>query len=232
MTDELVTILVGTAAILAAIVIWVGAIVYIFVDTARRRLPGWQQALWRVLAFVPLIGFLLYLFARWLAGPGRARPADIPPMPDERLTYFKPPAPGPGQSLPTIPAAEFVQAKAGREQGRTERAPVQVNGRAGSHYLCALLVLEGPHVGQEVVLNHLPACIGRDPSCQVRLDGDRGVSRRHAELYQEGHILRLRDLNSTHGTTLNGRRITDQALQPGDRIRVGYTLLVIKTGIL
>ena len=67
------------------------------------------------------------------------------------------------------------------------------------------------------------------PRESCRLDNDRGVSRQHAELYQQAGRLRLRDLDSTHGTHINGDDIDDKALLPSDKIQVGYSLLIVKT---
>lgn len=64
--------------------------------------------------------------------------------------------------------------------------------------------------------------LGRSRECDVTL-ADSNVSRRHAELVQEGATYWLVDLGSTNGTLLNGRRITREKLQPGDRITIGST---------
>lgn len=71
------------------------------------------------------------------------------------------------------------------------------------------------------VIADTPALIGRHPSAQVFLDHDT-VSRRHAELRLDpfGRWW-IRDLGSTNGTLVNGERVTDRVLKPGDRLRVG-----------
>jgi DNA-binding NtrC family response regulator len=62
--------------------------------------------------------------------------------------------------------------------------------------------------------------IGRDESAAVKLDGA-GVSRQHAELYRQGPLYVLRDLASTNGTWLGGRRIEHAPVSPGSVIRIG-----------
>lgn len=52
------------------------------------------------------------------------------------------------------------------------------------------------------------------------------VSRRHAELVREGEQHRIRDLGSTNGTLVNGRRIRERVLVSGDVIRIGAFRLV------
>ena len=55
---------------------------------------------------------------------------------------------------------------------------------------------------------------------------DGNVSRRHAEIVQEGATYSVVDLGSTNGTELNGRRITREKLADGDRITIGATDIV------
>jgi DNA-binding NtrC family response regulator len=62
--------------------------------------------------------------------------------------------------------------------------------------------------------------IGRDETASLRLDGT-GVSRNHAELYRQGPIYVLRDLGSTNGTWLGGKRIEHAPVAPGSVLRVG-----------
>jgi hypothetical protein len=222
MTGDLTTVLAGTAAILAAAAIWLGGIVYVFWDVSRRNLAGWSGVIWRVLAFVPLLGLLVYLIFRRVTGASAGAPASAEAQP-ERVTFLKPPPPGAGKRLPTIPAAVYIH---GSGQNRLKAGrPVEPR-RAAQGYILA--VLEGPHAGQEFVLDRLPARIGRDSGCAVRLDNDRGVSRRHAELYQDADGLRLRDLDSTHGTRINGQRVSEAGLTPGDKLQVGYSLLLLR----
>jgi pSer/pThr/pTyr-binding forkhead associated (FHA) protein len=47
------------------------------------------------------------------------------------------------------------------------------------------------------------------------------VSRRHCELNQDQGQLRLRDLGSRNGTFVNGRRVEETQLKPGDEIQIG-----------
>jgi hypothetical protein len=67
--------------------------------------------------------------------------------------------------------------------------------------------------------------LGRSRECDVRVD-DANVSRRHAEVRQEGATYWLVDLDSTNGTELNGRRVSRAKLSDGDTITVGGTAIV------
>lgn len=66
--------------------------------------------------------------------------------------------------------------------------------------------------------------IGRDSSNTISLAGDTTASRRHARISVENGTLTATDEGSSNGTYVNGVRITQQALHPGDEIRVGGSL--------
>ena len=63
--------------------------------------------------------------------------------------------------------------------------------------------------------------LGRDPSCQVRLDSPR-VSRHHCCLTVAAGAILVRDLGSTNGTRINGRGVTLGWLAPGDELSVAH----------
>jgi len=63
--------------------------------------------------------------------------------------------------------------------------------------------------------------VGRAADASIRLTLPE-VSAHHAELHWDGMQLRMRDLSSTNGTEVNGRRVSAwTALHDGDRIRWG-----------
>jgi Protein of unknown function (DUF3662)/FHA domain len=65
------------------------------------------------------------------------------------------------------------------------------------------------------------AVIGRSRDADVVID-DPNVSRRHAEVRPSGGSWIVRDLGSTNGVKVNGRRIQGpQSLKPGDTIELG-----------
>lgn len=62
--------------------------------------------------------------------------------------------------------------------------------------------------------------IGRDTRCDIVVS-DESVSRRHARLiFRDGTCI-VQDLQSTNGTTVNGKRVGRSQLQRGDRLRLG-----------
>lgn len=67
--------------------------------------------------------------------------------------------------------------------------------------------------------------IGRSADADIVLN-DLLVSRRHAQVVQQGAVFQLVDLGSTNGTYHRGRRVNRATLQPGDRVSVGHVELV------
>jgi hypothetical protein len=79
-----------------------------------------------------------------------------------------------------------------------------------------------------VLLTSARMVVGRGADADLRLP-DTGVSRSHAELRVEGDTVRVVDLGSTNGTTVNGRPVDSAVLHDGDRIEVGATPMVFRT---
>ena len=68
--------------------------------------------------------------------------------------------------------------------------------------------------------------VGRRDSCDICLRLP-NVSGLHCELAFRGGYWTMRDLNSTNGTKVNGERVMEAVLYPGDRITIGkgaYTI--------
>jgi general secretion pathway protein A len=88
--------------------------------------------------------------------------------------------------------------------------------------------LKATHRGQPIgnfVLRQPRNVIGRGPECQVVID-HKFLSRHHAVITREAGAWTLRDLNSTNGTRVNGRRVERWQLSDGDEITVGKHRLV------
>jgi pSer/pThr/pTyr-binding forkhead associated (FHA) protein len=64
--------------------------------------------------------------------------------------------------------------------------------------------------------------LGRSRDCDLQLT-DANVSRRHAELRQEGASYWVVDLGSTNGMEVNGKRVKRAKLRAGDKITLGST---------
>ena len=69
--------------------------------------------------------------------------------------------------------------------------------------------------------------IGRREDCDLRIPlGD--VSRKHCRVVRDGEILKIEDLGSSNGTYLNGQRVQEALLSPGDSIQVGPVVFVLQ----
>lgn len=69
---------------------------------------------------------------------------------------------------------------------------------------------------EQIELDRFPFTLGRNETCDYQIASTR-VSREHAEISRQGDAFRVRDLQSTNGTFLNGQRITGEApLRDGD----------------
>ncbi len=72
---------------------------------------------------------------------------------------------------------------------------------------------------EQAILESFPFSVGRCESSDLQIDSDR-VSREHSVIVEEAGRFRLRDLDSTNGTFLNGRQITEAPLNDGDILLV------------
>jgi pSer/pThr/pTyr-binding forkhead associated (FHA) protein len=105
----------------------------------------------------------------------------------------------------------------------------QLNAKRGFGDPCAYLRIEnGPAVGFRYPLRENARLrIGRGRECEISID-DARVSRVHAILYQEEGDMWLVDADSSNGTFLNGRPITQPVmLCDGCRIQIGRIGLLL-----
>jgi len=79
--------------------------------------------------------------------------------------------------------------------------------------------------GRRQVLSERRVVLGRSKECEVQVP-DSNVSRRHAEVRQEGSSWWVVDLDSTNGLEVNGKRVQRAKLTDGDTITLGSTELV------
>ena len=89
----------------------------------------------------------------------------------------------------------------------------------------SLFVIQGRDQGQRYTLDEPIISIGRVGGNAVQVN-DTEVSRKHAILELSGEEYVLRDLNSSNGSFINGKRVKEQRLLSGDQIQFGRTLLL------
>jgi hypothetical protein len=166
----------------------------------------------------------------------------------ELSDYLLEHARGEGLALVTRPTVEFrtddrlglgefgIQAMLVREPEGEQEEPVQADFGHTMVYsldrsprpLEVSPVAEGRAMlvggGRRTVLSGSRFVIGRSRDADLTLD-DPNVSRRHAELRREDGAWVVADLASTNGVKVNGRRVAEHRLVPGDDITVGLETL-------
>ena len=76
--------------------------------------------------------------------------------------------------------------------------------------------------GERRELTQRRVVVGRSKDTDIQVP-DPNISRRHAEIRQEGATYWIVDLDSTNGLEVNGRRLKRAKLADGDRITIGST---------
>jgi serine/threonine protein kinase len=92
-----------------------------------------------------------------------------------------------------------------------------------------LHIFAGPHKGRHLLVEEgAPLLLGRSRHAETRLE-DPGVSRVHCEIQLEDGQVLVSDLDSAGGTFINGQRISEQILRPGDVLQIGETRMRLQT---
>jgi len=96
--------------------------------------------------------------------------------------------------------------------------------------MASLLVVRGAPIGTYFLLRRENHRIGRDSQCDIHLD-DSETSRVHAEIERTGDKFILRDLRSSNGTFVNGKKIESHTLMVGDRVQIGRQLMLFRLAL-
>jgi len=88
-----------------------------------------------------------------------------------------------------------------------------------------LMVVDGHATKDEIDLK-LPMTIGREQGLGLVISHPL-VSRRHCQLTRRGEVVFLKDLDSANGTTVNGQRVKEVALKPGDKLTIGPLTFIV-----
>ena len=83
-----------------------------------------------------------------------------------------------------------------------------------------LTIIDHSGVETGVILDRLPAILGRDVTADVHLK-DPWTSHRHCEIDQIGDVLVVRNLGSKNGVFMQGHRVEESRLLPGDQFTIG-----------
>jgi predicted component of type VI protein secretion system len=92
-----------------------------------------------------------------------------------------------------------------------------------------LQVVRGRSATTTLKLEEGVTSLGRHDDCLIRIKSSQ-VSRRHCEVFESGGRLNVRDLGSSNGTFVNGKRVMgQQPLKPGDELTIGAVTLRVAT---
>jgi pSer/pThr/pTyr-binding forkhead associated (FHA) protein len=93
--------------------------------------------------------------------------------------------------------------------------------------MAKLVILNQGMTGRTHDLNVDRTTIGRvdDNTLQI---ADPSVSSHHCEVQLHGGEIVIRDLNSTNGSFINGEKITEKVLKPGQTLRLGQVELKLE----
>ena len=94
--------------------------------------------------------------------------------------------------------------------------------------MAKLVVLSAGMTGRTQELKVDKTTIGRleDNTFQI---AEASVSSHHCEVLLRGNDVVVRDLNSTNGTFINGEKVTEKAIKPGQILRLGQVELRLET---
>jgi pSer/pThr/pTyr-binding forkhead associated (FHA) protein len=106
---------------------------------------------------------------------------------------------------------------------RTGEASKPSAAPTGIHYGAEFEVVRGPDEGERFPISKPVTTLGRFDDRDIQLT-DSTISRKHATLTVEGNQFILRN-ESDRGTEVGGEAIESRALQNGDEIEMGGTVL-------
>lgn len=90
-----------------------------------------------------------------------------------------------------------------------------------------LIILNGDRKGEQVTLTRGPMIIGRDTSCEIRLN-DPEIALKHAEITHTEDGIHVRDLGSMNRLLINNREVREATPKHGDVMEVGHTRFLIQ----
>ncbi len=131
----------------------------------------------------------------------------------------------PAKKRRKIPEKEFMKEE--REKSEQEKETVLEE----KHQPRVTIFIRGNQMGEEI-LPEEGAVVGRDPSRAVIVIAEPIVSKVHCKIIpKEGDKFLVVDLNSTNGTYVSGKKISQEVIHSGDSIqlgRKGEIILIVK----
>lgn len=191
---------------------------------APRAFPVWNTVLGLLVLAGVLYGGYRWWKSRQLTVPEALKKLGIdvgPEPPPAQPIAQKPPVQVPeghcpfcGQPIDPVTGACACTVAPGAATVRAPTAPTTAPRLVGAR---------GAYGGTVFEIMGVEATIGRETGNTIQLSNDNTVSRRHARVLRQGDGWVIRDEGSSNGTWVNGIRVTEQPLRPGDEIQIGAT---------
>jgi predicted component of type VI protein secretion system len=145
---------------------------------------------------------------------------------DEVSRLVRPPAVSGQQPAAASPAASADAPAPGGIRSPGDR-PLRIRPAVPPVARALLRVIEAGGREREVRVGEEPLTLGRAPDNGLVI-ADTRVSRHHGRFTSRHGTLVYTDLASTNGTRVNGIRVDEVVLGPGDRLQVGDALVVVE----
>jgi hypothetical protein len=84
----------------------------------------------------------------------------------------------------------------------------------------AKLIVIGGKANRRALSLNVPVIVGRSRGVGLTIAHPM-VSRQHCEIFETDGVLRLRDLGSTNGTFVSGKKVSEAVLRPHDKFSIG-----------
>src|SRR5512142_3406962 len=95
--------------------------------------------------------------------------------------------------------------------------------------MARIVLLSEGLTGRTYELKAEKTTVGRLPDNAFSIP-EASVSSHHAELHLRGPEVLVKDLNSTNGTFINGERVNEATLKPGQILRLGMVEMRLESG--
>ena len=122
---------------------------------------------------------------------------------------------------------EDVEAELERQIVEGHAEPAAPREEPATNLGFALACIDGPNKGETYPLPMGETTIGRLRTNPIAIR-DPAASRHHAKLIPESGAVRIVDLNSHNGVEVNGKKIREALVRPGDTILIGKTVFVLR----
>lgn len=106
----------------------------------------------------------------------------------------------------------------------TQRTQFSAGPRRGAPRSACVVVIHGEGLGKRADIEDRPVTVGRSQEADLHIP-HASVSRLHCEVRRDGEAYRIRDLGATNRTRVNEVPVEEAALEDGDHITLGETIL-------